>query len=149
MALNPKIKYAMIWTTRWMHQRNQHDDIFYGFDSNNGLMPSTMCLYLWGRFMRKNVLQIENIPEGVAAFASADETGLTVFLINKRVNAVEVPTEGCLGITTGTAAKTFVFTGNNPSDLYPEYRAREPFTLGDKQTLPPYSCTVWDITVTP
>jgi len=145
MALNDKIKYGMIWTTRWMHQRQQHDDIFYGFDANNGLMPSTMCLYLWGRFMRKNVLKVENVPEGVVAFASANETGLTVFLINKRVNAVDVTLEGFDGLPAGAEVKNYVFTGNNPSDLYPEFRQRDSLKLGETHNLPPYSCTVWDV----
>jgi alpha-L-arabinofuranosidase len=142
MALNEKIKYGMIWTTRWMHQRQQHDDIFYGFDANNGLMPSTMCLYLWGRFMRKNVLEVTGIPEGLTAFASADERGLTVFLINKRVKETEVKISGFEGINNGAEVKTYLFTGNNPNDLYPEFRQKESSKWGETYTLPPYSCTV-------
>jgi len=140
IAKSTKIKYGMIWTTRWMYQENQNRDIFYGFDSNNGLLPSTMCPYIWGKFARKDVLDVP-CPPGLVGFASKDETGLTVFLITKRdkmtVN-LTAPEE-----VKGTA-KTFIYGGTEPSDQYPDLRPGEDYKMGEEITLPPYSLMVFD-----
>jgi hypothetical protein len=134
----------MIWNTRWMHQWDEHDDIFYGFDANNGLMPSTMCLYLWGRFMRKDILMVENTPDGVVGYASKDETGLTVFLINKRVKEVTVSLENLQGIQADAEINTYVYIGMNPNDKYPEFRKKDACKPGEPITLLPYSLTILD-----
>jgi hypothetical protein len=139
IALEEKIRYAMIWNTRWMRQSNQHRDIFYGLDANNGLMPSTMCLYIWGRFMRNEVLSVE-CPKGLAGFAYKDADGLTAMIINKKGAEAEVSVD----VPAAQAARTYIYSGTDPSDQYPIFRQYADYTAGDKRVLPPYSLTVFD-----
>ena len=143
IALEERIKYAMIWNTRWMRQSNQFNDIFYGLDANNGLMPSTMCLYIWGRFMREEVLATEAY-EGLSVFAYKNADGLTVFVINKKGAEKKVPLTVPVNDAGGKSAQTYTFTGTDPSDLYPTFRQSHDYSSGTAYTLPPYSLTVFD-----
>ena len=143
IALDERIKYAMIWNTRWMRQSNQHEDIFYGFDANNGLMPSTMCLYIWGRFMREEVLEAE-FSGGLSVFAYKNDGGLSVFVINKKGLEKVVTLTAAVNDAGEKSAQVFTFTGTDPSDLYPVFRQSGDYTRGSQYNLPPYSLTVFD-----
>ncbi|MCL2604285.1 MAG: hypothetical protein FWD90_07385 [Defluviitaleaceae bacterium] len=140
---DPKIAYGMIWNTRWMDQHKPHNDIFYGFDPNNGLTPATMCLYLWGRFMREQILETEYDGNGVVCYASKEAEHLTVFLINKQ--GVTHEAELIAPPWQGKTANRYLYGGTEPHDLYPTFRQKGTHTLGDKISLPPYSLTVLEI----
>ena len=143
IALESRISHAMIWNTRWMRQSNQHEDIFYGLDANNGLMPSTMCLYVWGHFIRDDVLDAGSY-DGMSVFAYKNADGITVLIINKKgcENEISLAIPGFF--LDGKNAQTYIFTGTDPSDLYPTFRQSCDYMLGDKYILQPYSLTVFD-----
>jgi len=139
IAREQKIAYGLLWNTRWMDQSQQHNDIFYGLDANNGLMPSAMCLYIWCRFMREEILTV-TCPPVLAGYASRDEKGMTLFIINKGYaeTNVTLSAEGAV-----YPCRRYIFAGNGSLDLYPVFRELPPCDH-EQVVLPPVSLTILD-----
>ena len=94
--------------------------------------------------MREEILSMPKM-NGLVSFASKDKNGITVFLINKREEAVEItisPPENA-GLE-GVQSSTYEYSGTRPEDLYPSFKETAAYQWGETRVLKPVSLTIFD-----
>ena len=85
-----EIDYLHFWISRWL-EKNSYLNDFSAFDSNYKLTPIGHSLFVWGNFIRKQMIytsKLYNIP----SWASFDkeEQLLSLFLLNKNQQTQQV-----------------------------------------------------------
>ena len=140
ILINPRVSYGMLWNTRYMNQKKQHENMFFALDERNELLPSGMSLKLWGRYLRDIFVEAED--EGkLIVYACKDEKGMTVFVINKMLNEENREID-INGAAPGISA-SYCYTGSLPDDQYPVFGVCDSSPI---MTFPPFSITILEFT---
>lgn len=119
LAMQPKVRAAMVWTTRWMNDTEAHSTETYALGPRNELTPTGEALKAWARYAQPCLLQVDGGDSTTEAFAakSSDGKHLTLWLLNRgnRPREVRVPVRGY------RIALAIRFKGASPTDTSPSW----------------------------
>lgn len=113
---HPGIDGVLVWNTRWFGTSNALENVL---DDQNALLPTGQVLSLWGQHLQTNLLAVPDQEAGPAYVTYTPETqALTVFLVNKQLNAQPAKIELC-NYALRWRATGIVFSGRGPEDEHP------------------------------
>jgi hypothetical protein len=138
LASKPRVRAAMVWTTRWMNDQEAKSSVFYALGSHNEILPTGQALRAWGAFVEPNLLETDGTDATAEAYAARtdDRRAMRVWLLNRarEPRAFNLKIEG----TTYRTARIDQFSGGGSTDASPKWEKVD--RLGS--LLPPLSITV-------
>lgn len=147
LAESPTVKAAMVWTTRWMDDREAPDSEFFALGPHNDLTPSGQAIRAWGGFVKPVLVRAESGDPSVDIFAARamDARAMTVWVLNRHEAScsIQLRIDG-LSFRSVHAVR---YAGSSPEDRtpvwvqLPEARLSGHAPLDDN--LPPLSITVF------
>lgn len=113
--LQPQVKAAMIWNTRWVDDDEAPTSQWYALGPKNELLPTGVALKLWSG-IGPELVRAQTTDPTVAAYASRGPEGLRVWVVNRsrEPKPVMFEIDGCHLQTPGR-----VWTGDSPDDPSP------------------------------
>lgn len=142
----PRIAAAMLWNTRWMTDAEAPTDQFYALDAGNRLLPSGLAVALWGRHLRRDLVEVA-APDGLRAWASVGGDGAwTVWLLNPgRSEAAGVRL--ALGGLAVRGVQARLLHGGGSEDPHPVLEAPRPIPVEAAGVPAPLTCPALSVTV--
>ena len=148
LMLQPRILSSMVWTTRWMDDKEAAQTIWYSLDANNQILPTGRAIGLWGQFMQRRRIAVSGGTPLVSAYAarSSDGKKMTVWVLNRgKEKAEDLEIKINSGVRYQKTAVS-VFTGNDANDPNPMLKQAGTLPLDGDQlkglTCPGLSVTV-------
>jgi alpha-N-arabinofuranosidase len=141
----PRLAFAQFWATRWVNnQTAEIQEVSDALNQFNEFNPVGQALTIWGQLLGDQLVAV-TAPEPILGYATYTPVSrqLTVLLLNKGT------VERSLGLTVHNYhaapwAKSWVFTGNGPTDTRPTWTRRPDIRVEEPHvsaTLAPLSVT--------
>lgn len=145
LLAEPRIRAAMVWTTRWMDDADAPKSQYYALGSRNELMPTGQALRIWGAFVEPLLVAVEGSNMTTEGFAARSKNGrsMTVWLMNrgKTPQDVRLSVEGAEYLV----AQRRQFSGSSENDGSPRWEILSDTALSDgvyADSLAPLSVTI-------
>ncbi len=121
LMAEPRIKAAMLWTTRWLDDRQAAASQWFALRPDNRLMAIGQAVALWGRHVRASLVEVRGGSDLVGGYASADEPrrALTVWIVNRGREEAPNVRVSLRGPAPFGAATVSCFHGTGPDDTKP------------------------------
>ena len=141
---DPRNRLSLFWNTRWEGKPGAYDALY----PDNSLTPTGQSLALWGNYILPRFVRTSPLP-GVVSYASLSERLDQGYcsLVNQQGEMRNITLEAP-GRTITSITKVATMSGTNPGSEHSDYFVGGTERIvGRTVTLPPYSATVFRLTL--